>query len=174
MGPSEEFFPFIAGNLAEEVVGEGDDAGKVGSGNDGRGVDRFAVFLAEVFGGYRVRVQKRYEAFFEHPVEYVRFGGRFQYGFRRPAQVVETFRERSGSYAPKFLSSARADFGYYGGKEVPSYFVGKFSGSGYYALGLADFQPLLENFFAFFRYQNDNGVEKIPFSKAFLVHKGQS
>lgn len=74
MGPSEEFFPFVAGNLAEEVVSEGDDAGEVGSGNDGRGVDRFAVFLAEVFGGYGMRVQKRYEAFFEHPVEYVRFG----------------------------------------------------------------------------------------------------
>ncbi len=174
VGLSKEFFPFVAGYLAEEVVGEGDDAGKVGGRDDRRRIHRLAVFLTEVFGREGVRVQKRYEPFFEHPVEHVRVGGRFEDPFRGPPQVVEAFRERSGSNAPEFLSSARPDFGRDGGKEVPSYFVGKFSGGGYYALGLADFQPLLENFFAFFRYQNDNGVKKIPFSKAFLVHKGQS
>ncbi len=171
---SEELLPLVPGNLAEEVVGESDYAGEVGGRDDRRRIDRFAVFPAEVLGGYRVRVQKGDESFFEHAVEYVWIGGEFEDFFRRPAEVVETFRERPGGYAPKFLSGARADLGYYGGKEIPSYFVGEFSGSGYDALGLADFEPFLENFFAFFRYQNDNGVEKIPFSKAILVHKGQS
>jgi hypothetical protein len=87
---------------------------------------------------------------------------------------VETFRERSGRYAPEFLSGACADIGNYGGKEITSYFVGNFSGGRDDAFNLTDFQPFLENFFAFFRYQNDNGVKKIPFSKAFLVHGWQS
>lgn len=174
VGLSEKLFPFVAGYFAEQVVGESDDAGQIRSGDDRRRIHRLAVFLAEVFGREGVRVQERYEPFFEHAVEYVGIDGRFEDFFRRPAQVVETFRERSRSYAPKFFSSARPDFGRDGGKEVPSYFVGKLSGGGYDALGLADFQPFLENFFAFFRYQNDNGVKKIPFSKAFLVHKGQS
>lgn len=104
----------------------------------------------------------------------MRFRLGFEYLFRRPTKVVEAFRERSCADAPEFFPGAGSDFRYDGGEEVSADFVRRFAGRSDDALGLAVFQPFLKDFLAFFRYLDDNGVEKIPFPKAFLVHKGQN
>lgn len=119
-------------------------------------------------------VQEGDETLFEYAVQYVRFRLRFQYFFRRPSQIVETFREYARSNAFEFLPRASSYLGDYGGEEIAPYFVRRLSGNAYYALGLAVFQPFLEYFLAPFRYHHDNGMKKIPFSKAFLVHGWQS